>query len=206
MELSTLIAQWSGKLPPVSCRRPACATSPVRNSAAGGTALARPTEARMPRASRASTAGTPVAEGDARRSSRKAAAGAGTRCAPEPELRLHPQRHDDVFVLDVRQLVRVEHDALVLVGHVLAVGDAERAVRGHHARPADPLCLTGVYSGLNEPSVGADIQKTCEFGSWKVWRVISLGEAPQLRSVRVAELASPVCGGHDVVRHLSDGP
>ena len=38
-----------------------------------------------------------------------------------------------------RQLLRIEHGAPVLVGHVLAVGDAEFAVRRHHARPVDPL-------------------------------------------------------------------
>ena len=56
----------------------------------------------------------------------------------QPERRLQAQRHRDVRVLDERQLLRIEHGAAVLVRHVLAVGDAELAVGGHHARAADP--------------------------------------------------------------------
>ena len=58
---------------------------------------------------------------------------------PQPELRLEAQRHRDMRVLHQGELLRVEHLALVLVGHVLAVDDAEFPVRGHCARFPDPV-------------------------------------------------------------------
>ena len=76
-----------------------------------------------------------------------------------------------------RQLLRIEHGAAVLVRHVLAVGDAELAVGGHHARAVDPLRPPAQVRGAVLDGPGGE-PPALPLGHQRVDRACASGPSP----------------------------